>query len=96
MMETWPTSQAATGLLKELAEENMLCAAPAHAHGLWPRQRAAVCVQERCDPDTGRRRTRMSVTWPTSHAARGWLKALAEENIYCAAPAHAHGLWPPY
>ena len=37
----------------------------------------------------------MVVTWPTSHASTGWLKAVAEPNIYCAAPAHAHGLWPP-
>ena len=36
MLMTRPTFQASTGWLKELAEENMLYAAPAHAHGLWP------------------------------------------------------------
>ena len=95
MLVTWPTSQASTGWLKELAEENIYCAAPAHAHGLCG-PHSGVCVQEPCDPDAGRRRTCMEVTWPTSHASTGWLKALAEENMLCATPAHAHGLWPPY
>eukprot|EP00964_Phaeocystis_antarctica_P128862 scaffold92693_cov61-Phaeocystis_antarctica.AAC.2 len=28
------------------------------------------------------------VTCPTCHEPRGWLKAVAELNILCAAPAH--------
>eukprot|EP00964_Phaeocystis_antarctica_P077046 scaffold47727_cov69-Phaeocystis_antarctica.AAC.5 len=34
----------------------------------------------------------MLVTWPTSHASTGWLKAAAERNIYCAAHTHE---WTP-
>ena len=35
----------------------------------------------------------MSVTWPTSHAATGWLKAYAKLNMDCGAPPHAHAEW---
>ena len=46
MWVTWPTSHAATGWLKELAELNIDCAALAHTHGLWLLPFAAVCAQE--------------------------------------------------
>ena len=90
MFLNWLTFQAATGWLKALAEENIPCAAPAHAHTACGPQ-SGVCVQELCDPDAGRRRTFMLVTWPTSQASTGWLKALAYWNIPCATPARAHG-----
>ena len=39
----------------------------------------------------------MVVTWPTSHAAKGWLKSFARKNILCAATHSACALYqPPY
>ena len=64
MLVTLPTSHAATGWLKMVAEQNIDCAARAHALRVSPLQ-----------PQHGQRHTRMVVTFPTSHAATGWLKS---------------------
>ena len=56
--------------------EHRLRRASTRTRLMWP-PLSGVCVQEPCDPDAGRRRTCMVVTWPTSQASTGWLKALA-------------------
>ena len=104
MVVTWPTPHASKGWLKTLAEENIDCAAPAHAHGLWlPPWQLCVRKSSLCPSQSrrGRRRTAMVETLPTFQAARGWLKTLAEENILCHRQTRtaygcleaAHGLW---